>query len=206
MITGILARTEKHLRHQGHTEIPYAFEFPPVSFRTRAFGDFEDPTCKNAPQRRPPDIQDRAFLMTLSPCLGPKDPQAFHQIAVVWKNLEHPNVVPLLGITTDPIQLVSCWMPDTDLTGYTTDHPDTDRSSLVDVPLPYRATCLPLPYYLMSRKASITSTPATSYTGISGGCAIFLARVTTGILTLKVHTITRPVSVSLVILRNFRWP
>ena len=55
-------------------------------------------------------------------------------MAAVWKNLEHPNVVPLLGGTTDPIQLVSGWMPDMDLTAYTTDHPDADRLSLVSVP------------------------------------------------------------------------
>ena len=35
----------------------------------------------------------------------------------------------------------------------------------------------------MSRRASITSTPATSFTGISGGYAIALDRLTTGMLT-----------------------
>jgi len=72
--------------------------------------------------------------MILSPCLGLKDPQAFHQMAVVWKNLAHPNgVVPLLGITTNTIQLVSGWIPDADLTGYIMNHPDADRLSLVGV-------------------------------------------------------------------------
>jgi len=55
-------------------------------------------------------------------------------MAVMWKNLAHPNIVPLLGITTDPIQLVSGWMPDTDLKGHIADHPDADRLSLVSVP------------------------------------------------------------------------
>jgi len=55
-------------------------------------------------------------------------------MAVVWKNLVHPNVVPLLGVTTDPTQLVSGWMPDVDLTEYIANHPDTDRLSLVGVP------------------------------------------------------------------------
>jgi len=55
-------------------------------------------------------------------------------MVVAWKNLVHPNVIPLLGITTDPVQLVSGWMPDVDLTGYTMNHPDTDRLSLVGVP------------------------------------------------------------------------
>jgi len=54
-------------------------------------------------------------------------------MAVAWKNLAHPNVVPLLGVTTDPIQLVSGWMPDVDLTGYIASHPDADRLNLVGV-------------------------------------------------------------------------
>jgi len=54
-------------------------------------------------------------------------------MVVVWKNLSHPNVVPLLGVTIDPIQLVSGWMPDVDLTGYITNHPDADRLNLVGV-------------------------------------------------------------------------
>ena len=49
------------------------------------------------------------------------------------ENLAHPNVVPLLGITTDPTQLISDWMPDVDLTGYIVNHPGADRLSLVGV-------------------------------------------------------------------------
>jgi len=52
-------------------------------------------------------------------------------MAVVWKHLAHPNVAPLFGVTTDPIRLVSGWIPDVDLTGYITNHPDADRLSLV---------------------------------------------------------------------------
>jgi len=55
-------------------------------------------------------------------------------MVVVWKNLAHPNVVPLLGITTDPIQIVSGWMPDVDLTRYIANHPEVDRLSLVGIP------------------------------------------------------------------------
>ena len=54
-------------------------------------------------------------------------------MVVAWKNLSHPNVVPLLGVTTDPIQLISGWMPDVNLTGYITSHPDADRLNLVCV-------------------------------------------------------------------------
>ena len=55
-------------------------------------------------------------------------------MAAVWKNLAHANVVPLLGVTTDPVQLVSGWMPDVNLTGYITNHPDADILNLVGVP------------------------------------------------------------------------
>jgi len=122
--------------------------------------------------------------MALSPCLGPKYLQAFHQMAAVWKNLAHPNIVPLLGVTTDPVELVSGWMPDTDLMGYITNHPDAERLNLVSVPFHRTARHAdPFPSYPMSRKASITCTPAMSFTEISGGYAIVLDRVTTGILT-----------------------
>ena len=55
-------------------------------------------------------------------------------MAVVWKYLAHQNVVPLLGVTTEPIQLVSGWISDVDLTRYVTNHPGADRLSLVGVP------------------------------------------------------------------------
>ena len=34
-------------------------------------------------------------------------PQTFHQVTVAWKHLKHPNIVPLLGVTIDPPQLIS---------------------------------------------------------------------------------------------------
>jgi len=54
-------------------------------------------------------------------------------MVVVWKNLSHPNVVLLLGVTTDPIQLISDGIPNVDLTGYITNHPGTDKFNLVGV-------------------------------------------------------------------------
>ena len=60
-------------------------------------------------------------------------------MAIAWKHLAHPNVAPLLGVTIDPIRLVSGWMPDVDLAGYIKSHPDADRLSLVGVP--YTAPC-----------------------------------------------------------------
>ena len=61
-------------------------------------------------------------------------PQAFHQMAVVRKHMKHPNIVPLLGVTLDPPQLISDHMPDGSLTEYIKSHPDADRISLVSDP------------------------------------------------------------------------
>lgn len=53
----------------------------------------------------------------------------------MWKRLAHPNIVPLLGITTFPrLQLISEWMSGGDLPIYIKAHPDTDRLGLVGVP------------------------------------------------------------------------
>jgi len=51
----------------------------------------------------------------------------------MWKHLEHPNVLPLLGVTLTPFQLVSNWMPGGDLLGYINKHSDADRLGLVGV-------------------------------------------------------------------------
>ena len=59
-----------------------------------------------------------------------------YQEAGVWKRLDHQNIVPLLGITSTPLQLVSEWMPNGNLTEYIWIHPDADRLGLVGVPLP----------------------------------------------------------------------
>ena len=58
------------------------------------------------------------------------------------KHLSHPNIVPLLGATVDPFELVSDLMPGGDLMEYITNHPDVDRHSLVCSPstaVPYEA-------------------------------------------------------------------
>ena len=62
---------------------------------------------------------------------GSRIPQVFHQVTVVWKHLAHPNIVPLLGASIDPPQLISDRMPGGDLTEYIASHSDADRISLV---------------------------------------------------------------------------
>ena len=49
----------------------------------------------------------------------------------MWKRLTHPNILPLLGITFTPLQLISNWMPAGDLPEYIQGHPGADRLELV---------------------------------------------------------------------------
>ena len=58
-------------------------------------------------------------------------PQTFHQATVVWKHSTHPNIVPFLGVTTTPFQLVSDWMPGGNLMEYIENHPNSDRQGFV---------------------------------------------------------------------------
>ena len=47
----------------------------------------------------------------------------------------HPNIVPLLGITLEPLQLISAWMPGGGIKEYIFNHPGTDLIGLVGAPL-----------------------------------------------------------------------
>ena len=49
----------------------------------------------------------------------------------MWKHLIHPNILPLLGITITPFQLISNWMSGGDLPEYLEQNPDADRLQLV---------------------------------------------------------------------------
>ena len=94
-----------------------------------------------------------------------RDVQIFYREAVMWKRLTHPNILPLLGITLTPLQLISTWMSGGDLTGYIKNHPDADRLILVRGPPPVSIPCLsrayPIISYPMLLRASVTSTLAT---------------------------------------------
>ena len=80
----------------------------------------------------------------------------------MWKHLLHPNIVPLLGITPTPLQLISEWIPGGDLTEYVKKHPGADRLGLVNVhPTAFGPTLTPTTSYPMSLMASTTCTPAT---------------------------------------------
>jgi len=61
----------------------------------------------------------------------PEGTKIFYQEVVVWKHLKHRNIVPLIGITSDPLQLISEQMPGGDLVEYIKKLPDTDRVGLL---------------------------------------------------------------------------
>ena len=49
----------------------------------------------------------------------------------MWKHLNHPNIVPFKGITFDPLQLVSEWMPGGELRDYVMNNRDTNLITFV---------------------------------------------------------------------------
>jgi len=53
----------------------------------------------------------------------------------MWKRLTHSNIVPLLGVTITPFQLISDWMSGGDLPEYLKKHSDVNRLDLVGGPL-----------------------------------------------------------------------
>ena len=80
----------------------------------------------------------------------------------MWKRLEHHNIVPLLGITPTPLQLISKWMPGGDLTEYIKKNPDADRLGLVNSPAVVSNPALtPAISYAISLKVFTFFTPAT---------------------------------------------
>ena len=80
----------------------------------------------------------------------------------MWKHLEHHSIVPLLGITPIPLQLISKWMPGGDLPEYIKKNPEADRLGLVNSPaVVLNPVLTPATSYLISPKAFTFSTPAT---------------------------------------------
>ena len=57
--------------------------------------------------------------------------QTFFNAAIWLKRLSHPNIVPFIGATVDPLQLVMEWMPDRNLAEYLQEHPEANRICLV---------------------------------------------------------------------------
>ncbi|KAF9644875.1 kinase-like protein [Thelephora ganbajun] len=56
--------------------------------------------------------------------------ELFCKEAVVWKHLNHSNIVPFKGVTLDPLQLVSEWMPGGELRHYVRENPQANLINL----------------------------------------------------------------------------
>ena len=57
----------------------------------------------------------------------------------MWRRLKHSNIVPFIGVTLSPLQIVSEWMPSGNLIAYIRSNPDADKVALVShfFPLPH---------------------------------------------------------------------
>ena len=80
---------------------------------------------------------------------------------MVWKRLEHRNIVPLLGITPTPLQLISEWMPGGDLVEYISKYPGSNRRGLVSTPAIYFEHTLTTTSCPMLLRVFTFSTPVT---------------------------------------------
>ena len=49
----------------------------------------------------------------------------------MWKRLNHPNIVPFKGVTLDPLQLISEWMPCGESRDYIKENQGVNHISLV---------------------------------------------------------------------------
>ena len=57
----------------------------------------------------------------------------------MWKRLNHPNIVPFIGVTTDPLQVVSEWMPNGTLMEFIKENPGANLIGLVGPSLKLRS-------------------------------------------------------------------
>ena len=53
----------------------------------------------------------------------------------MWKQLRHPNIVPLISLTTDPLQTVLEWMSNGTLIKFVNENLDMNQINLVSPPL-----------------------------------------------------------------------
>jgi serine/threonine protein kinase len=59
------------------------------------------------------------------------NPKLFCREAIVWKRLNHPNIVPFKGVILDSLQLISGWMPGGELREYIKGNQHVNLISLV---------------------------------------------------------------------------
>ena len=54
----------------------------------------------------------------------------------MWRHFDHPNIVPFKGVTLEPLQLVSEWMPGGQLRQHLKKNPRADLIDLVNSSFP----------------------------------------------------------------------
>ena len=69
----------------------------------------------------------------------------FCRETIAWKHLSHPSIVPFAGVTLEPLQLVSEWMPGGELRRYIQKNPGANLIHLVGSFLLYSAQPLTRP-------------------------------------------------------------
>ena len=57
----------------------------------------------------------------------------FYKEVIMWKRLQHPNIVPFLGVLAriPPFEIVYGWMDNGTITEYVRKYPDVNRAYLV---------------------------------------------------------------------------
>lgn len=60
-----------------------------------------------------------------------KTRRMLYREALVWKRLKHANIVPFIGVTLHPLQIISEWMSRGNLSVYIKSNPDTNRVTLL---------------------------------------------------------------------------
>ena len=65
--------------------------------------------------------------------------QKFCKEVITWRSLQHPNILPLLGVvmTGNQFAMVSEWMTNGNINQYVTTHPHKNRFELVSNPFKY---------------------------------------------------------------------
>jgi len=131
-----------------YTLSPSLLNIGPVPSASGGYGDVYEGTfnrTKVCIKRVPMYIKDdqqkgakvhcrSSHLPRSSSLTKPIPSQTFCQEAVTWKHLIHPNIVPLLGVTITPFQLISNWMSGGDLPEYLKKNSGANRLGLVGVP------------------------------------------------------------------------
>ena len=70
---------------------------------------------------------------SLTTITGTPGRQAFYREVVVWRKLQHPNIVPFLGVLTKipPFKIVCDWMGNDNIIQYAKTNPGVNRVDLV---------------------------------------------------------------------------